>query len=89
MPESTSRPPEKSFRAGHITAAIWSHEEQEDGRTVVKKSIRLQKRYKDKEGAWRSTETLFPHELAHAEIVVRKAAEYILLHESGEPDSTE
>ena len=84
MSEPNNRPPEKTFRAGHVEAAVWSNEKQEDGCTVIQKSIRIQKRYKDKEGNWKSTDFFFPSEIPDLELVAHKAIEYTRLKESGD-----
>jgi len=56
-------PPIKTFRAGQIEAAIWPQEKEQDGRTYVQHSVRIQKRYRDKDGNWQATEYFFPNEL--------------------------
>lgn len=72
--------PEKEFRAGTITAAIWRHENERDGQTVIARTIRLQKRYKDRDTqTWQDSEFLFPEDLPKVELVVRAAYEYIML----------
>lgn len=84
MPESNKRPPDESYMAGCCEAAIWKEEKQEDGRTVVRHRIHVQKRYKDKEGNWQSSGAyLFPEELGDLERVVRLAGDHTRVRRCG------
>ena len=72
--------PIKEFRAASIKAAIWGEEREEEGRTVVRHTVRIQKRYLDKNsGEWRTTEYFFPNDLPRLCLVAEKAFEYIAL----------
>lgn len=73
--------PSKTFRAGHVSAAIWRSEEQRDGQAVVKYSVRIQKQYK-KDGEYQDTDYYFDGDLADLELVARKAHELIRIRES-------
>ena len=75
--------PIKEFRAASIKAAIWGEEREEEGRTVVRHTVRIQKRYLDKDsGEWRTTEYFFPNDLPRLCLVAEKAFEYIALSAS-------
>jgi hypothetical protein len=84
MTQSTPQPPEKTFRAGTVSASIWRKEVEQNGRKVVQHSIRIQKRYRDKEGKWQNTDYFFPNDLPRLQLVVEKAFEYVALSESDE-----
>jgi hypothetical protein len=87
MPDNQgNNPPIKTLRAGQVEAAIWSQEKEQDGRTYVQHSTRIQKRYKDKDGTWKSTDYFWPSDLADLELVTRKAIEFTRLRESGHDD---
>lgn len=73
--------PVKSFRAGHVSAAIWQSEEQRNGQTFLKYSVRIQKRYK-KDGEYQDTGYYFDNDLADLELVTRKAREFVRIRES-------
>ena len=48
--------PGKEFRAGTITAAIWTKATVLDGKSIPQHSIRVQKRYRDeRSGEWKTT----------------------------------
>lgn len=77
--------PVKEFRAlggGAVTASVWRNESEKDGQILVSYSIRVQKRYRDREtGAWHDSEYYFPEDLPKLRLVVEKAYEYTRLRE--------
>ena len=74
--------PEREYRAGTIKAALWRHENERDGQTVVGYTIRLQKRYYDRDSKiWQDTEYMFPEDVPRAQLVLAKAYEYVTLKE--------
>jgi hypothetical protein len=75
-------PPVQEFRAGAVRAAIWKNEVQQDGRTTVRFSTKIEKRYRDKQSnEWRSTDQYFPEDLPKLALVATKAFEYTTLRE--------
>jgi hypothetical protein len=82
MSNQPAQKPEIEFRAGNITAAVWRHERDRDGETVVSWSVKLQKRYYDKDvKAYQDTDYLFPEDLPRATLVLQEAYRYIMLRE--------
>ena len=80
-----SRKPIKEFKAGTIKAAIWKEEQEDQGRIVVKHSVKIQKRFFDKtSGEWRDTDYFFANDLPRLRLLAEKAFEYIALRESEE-----
>lgn len=79
--------PVQEFRAKGITAAIWRQDREEGGRVFSTHSIRIRKRYRNKQtGEWCDTDCLFADDLPPVRLVVDKAYEFIALKQS-EPDS--
>ncbi len=77
--------PEKKFRAGAISATIWLNEGQrKTGETAAYKTISLDRNYKDKTGAWKSTNSFRINDLPRAALVLNKAYEYLSLREPKE-----
>ena len=82
MSQQTPQKPEKEYRAGTIKAAIWRHEHDRDGETIVSYSITLQKRYYDRDTkTWHDSDSFFPEDLPKALLVLAKAYEYVMLRE--------
>ena len=70
--------PIKKFSVGGIQLAIWENEGQE-GRKFY--SVSFDRRYKDKEGNWKSTTSLGANDLPKAILALQKAYEFIALKE--------
>jgi hypothetical protein len=82
--------PEKKFRAAPVSATIWSNEgTNKAGEKVEYKSISLERNYKDKEGNWKSTNSLRTMDLPKAVLVLNKAYEYLQLKEDSSSDSSD
>jgi len=79
MAQQTKQRPEREFRSGRITTSIWAQEADRNGRRVVQFSIRFQKRYRDKNGAWQDSSTFFPNELPRLRLLIDKAYEYVAM----------
>jgi len=58
--------PVKKFQAGQVTCALWENEISVNGskKSVLKAS--LQRRYRDKDGSWKSSTSLSRNEVALA-----------------------
>ena len=80
--------PVKSFKAGTIQASIWRKESQQDGKTVVRYSVRIQKQYKNEKGEWLNSDYYLPDELAKLESIVRKSFDFISVKESETAEGT-
>ena len=71
--------PEQKFRAGPIEASVWKNERVKDGVAQEYRTITFQRRYKAKDGEWKSTNTLQVYDLPRALIVLGKAYEKLTL----------
>lgn len=79
--------PIKEFKSGGVKAAIWRKDVDRDGRTFARYSVRIQKSYRDKSGAWQNTQYYDRADLPDIVLVTWKAYEFISLKESQEgPD---
>ncbi|HIJ10720.1 TPA: hypothetical protein HA278_01555 [Candidatus Woesearchaeota archaeon] len=73
--------PEKKFRAGAISATVWLNQGQRPtGETVEYRTVSLERSYQ-KEGTWHTTSSLRINDVPKAEVVLKKAYEYIVLTE--------
>jgi len=70
--------PDKAFRLGLISASVFTNEISTDGATRTARSVVLQRRYRDANGDWQSTNSLSPADVSAA-ICVLQAAQGLLL----------
>ena len=85
MPQQDPKQPIKEFRVAGISVADWCNEAEQDGRVIRRYSVRLKKRYRDRQtGEWKDSDYLFADDLPRARLVLDKAYEYVALKESEE-----
>ena len=82
-PENTK--PVKTFRAGGIEVSVWKNEVQQDGQTIVRHSVKVEKQYKNKE-EWQKTDYYFPDELPKLRSLLQKAYDFLMVTESKQPE---
>ena len=94
--ETAGNKPEKKFSTGAISATVWKNNgtSKKDGGPVEFRTITLQRSYTDKEGNWKSTNSMRLNDLPKASLVLNKAYEYLVMKEqdtspSGEKSSEE
>ncbi len=74
--------PEKKFRAGAISATVWLNKgHKANGEETEYKTISLERSYTDKEGKWHSTNSFRINDLPKANVVLKKAYEYLVLNQ--------
>ncbi|MDP7179713.1 MAG: hypothetical protein QF824_00385 [Candidatus Woesearchaeota archaeon] len=72
--------PEKKFSTGAICATIWKNNgTTKTGEPSEFRTIKIERRYKDKEDNWQSTNSLRVGDLPKAALVLNKAYEHIVL----------
>ncbi len=78
----TGNIPEKKFRAGAISVTVWKNKGQSSsGEDVEYSTISIDRNYKDKNGEWKSTNSLKLNDLPKASVALQKAYEYLVLKE--------
>lgn len=86
----TEQGPIKEFRVAGITSSVWRNDQaQSDGSIRVRYSVKIQKRFRKKDGEWTNTDYYFPEDLPKLQLVVTKAFEFISLTESSKDDAEE
>jgi hypothetical protein len=68
--------PEKKLSAGPVQLAIWKKQGKNDKATYT---VSIEKRYKDKDGNWQSTNYLNPYDIPKAQLVLAEAFRYLNL----------
>lgn len=82
MDQQNEKPkPVKEFRAGTVSASVWRNEVQKDGQTILRYSVRIQKRFRKDDGSYENTEYYFPEELPKLQLCAQRAFEYAVLKE--------
>jgi len=72
--------PEKRFRAGALSVTIWQNQGQtKTGEETTYKTVSFQRRYKDKNGEWQTSNSLRVNDLPKVSLLMDKAYEFIVL----------
>ena len=83
-----SNKPERVFQHGGVKAAIFVNEHEKEGESFTKKSISVQRVYRDKEGMFKTTNSLYVNDLPKAILVLQKAFDYLTVRHEPEDVST-
>jgi hypothetical protein len=82
--------PVKSFRSGAICVSIWENESLSDeGQVKSYKTVSFDRRYKDKNGVWKSSSSLRANDLPKAVLILQKAYEYLVLTETHDEEQNQ
>ena len=77
--------PEKKFSTGGLNATVWQNQgKNKEGLDVSYRTVTFQRRYKDKNGEWQSTNTLRINDLPKASLILEKAYEYLVMKDMQE-----
>ncbi len=79
-----SNKPERVFQHGGVKAAIFANEYEREGEGFTKKSISVQRVYRDKEGMFKTTTSLDVNDLPKAILVLQKAFDYLTVRHEPE-----
>ena len=75
--------PIKKFQVGGVSAAVWENESQTPEGSPYQ-TVSLQKRFKDKNDEWKSSNSMRVSDLPKAILALQKAYEFVALKEKGE-----
>jgi hypothetical protein len=81
--------PVAKFQAGQVSAALWENEITANGRQVTVLKATVQRRYKDKDGEWKSSNSFSRNEIPLAIYTLQKCFEHIIDGQKDEDDSTD
>ena len=76
--------PIKKFSAGSVSCAIWENEANIGGRKVPILKATVERRYKDKDGQWKSTGSFSRNEIPLVQYVLGKAFEAMIEENAGD-----
>ena len=77
--------PTKKFSAGTISCALWENEATVDGRSVSILRATVERRYKDKDGTWKSSNSFGRNEIPLVVYCLQKAYA-VMVEGNNEPD---
>jgi len=78
--------PMAKFKAGQVSAAVWENEITANGRKVTVLKASVQRRYKDKDGIWKSSQSFSRNEIPLAIYCLQKSFEHIVESSQQEQD---
>ena len=82
--------PVKKFRCGAVEAAVFVNEIDKSGKTFKLKKVSIQKRYRDADGNWNSTNSYDANDLPKLKLVADEAYRHLALGKENEnADSAE
>ncbi len=79
----TGQTPLATVKAGAVSSAIFENEITVNGRQVTVMKATLQRRYKDKDGSWKSSNSFSKQELPLAIFCLEKCFEKMVGEDSG------
>ena len=74
----TGQKPTAKFKAGQVSAALWQNEIMANGRAVKILKATVQRRYKDKDGSWKSSQSFSRNEIPLVIYCLQKAFDKII-----------
>lgn len=83
----TGQKPVAKFKAGMVSAAIWENQIEVKGKTVTMLKATVQRRYKDKDGDWKSSQSFSRNEIPLAIYCLQQAFEKMLGENDGDTDN--
>ena len=70
--------PVAKFRAGQVSAAIWENEITVNGKKMAMLKATVERRFKDKDGQWKSSNSFSRNEIPLAIYCLQKSFEHII-----------
>ena len=83
----TGQKPVAKFQAGQVSDAIWENEISVNGRQVTVLKPTIQRRYKDKDGDWKSSGSFSRNEIPLAIYCLEKSFEHMIEGQKDEDDN--
>ena len=78
--------PVKKFSAGSVSCALWENEATVDGRKVSLLKATVERRYKDRDGTWKSSGSFSRNEIPLAVFCLLKAFAAMVEEKEGEEE---
>ena len=75
--------PKAKFRAGSVSCALWENEANVNGQKKVLLKASIERRYKDRDGSWKSSASFSRNEIPLAIFCLARAFDRIVQEETG------
>ena len=73
------RKPNKKFKAGAVTAVIWANEMNDrQGNKFSVYTVAFERNYKDRDGSWKSTNSMRINDIPKLRLIAQEAYEYLV-----------
>ena len=79
--------PEITFRHGPCSASIFVNEHERGEEKFTVRTVVFQRRYRDKNGNWKSTSSLRVNDIPKATLVLSKAYEFLTSNSYGQEEN--
>jgi len=76
--QMTGQQPIAKYKAGQVTAALWENDINTNGQKVQILKASVQRRFKDRDGTWKSSMSFSRNEIPLAVFCLQKCFEYIV-----------
>ena len=71
--------PNKKFKAGTVTATVWANEMNDrQGNKFSVYTVSFERNYKDRDGNWKSTNSMRVNDISKLRLVALEAYEYLV-----------
>ena len=71
--------PNKKFKAGAVSAIVWANEMlDKQGKSFSVYTVAFERNYKDRDGNWKSTNSMRVNDIPKLRLVAQEAYEYLL-----------
>lgn len=71
--------PNKKFKAGAVSATVWANEMRDkQGKSFSVYTVGFERNYKDRDGNWKSTNSMRVNDIPKLKLVAGEAYEYLL-----------
>ena len=71
--------PNKKFKAGAVSAAVWANEMNDrQGNKFSVYTVAFERNYKDRDGNWKSTNSMRVNDIPKLRLVAQEAYEYLV-----------
>jgi hypothetical protein len=81
--------PVAKFRAGQVSAAIWENEITVNGKKMTMLKATVERRFKDKDGQWKSSNSFSRNEIPFVIYCLQKSLDHIIGSQQDEEGSVE